>query len=158
MNKPLLSSALHPAGLVMATPSSFDWQTVNHVQTLVPSASIWPSPFPASRWRSATRTCCSTSCPRTPAAWLAFLTCWPTTLRSWESSTSLCRRPHSTRWGKKKNDLYPQCLKGNLLLWIFFFFFTCQDSRCKISYIVIFLSIWEFFHLALRFFPFVLVK
>lgn len=135
---PLLSCALHPTGSVMATPSSSGWPTVNHVQT-VPSATIWPSPFPASSWRNAMRTCCSTSCHRTPAAWLACLTCWPTTLRSWESSTSLCLRPHSTRWAKEKrialsilNIWNIICCCGFILLYL---------PRCKISSIVIFLSI-----------------
>lgn len=96
----LYLSILHLKGLAMATPSSFVWRILNPTQTRVPSAPTWRTLFPASSWRSVTRTCCSTSCPRTPAAWLVSSMFWPTTMRSWASSTSLFHRPPLTRWGR----------------------------------------------------------
>lgn len=102
-------SILHCPGLVMATPSSFAWRTLKLTRILkltrtrAPSTPTWRTSSPASTWRSATRTCCSTSCPHTPAAWLVPSMCWPTTMRSWASLTSLCHRPLWTRWGEAWN-------------------------------------------------------
>lgn len=113
-------SELHLSGLEMATPSSSACGTVNPAQTPVLSAPTWRVLFPALSWKSDMRTFCSTSCPLTPAVWLASLMCWPTTTRSWASPISLFHRPPSTRWGWWQMEVIHLCLKG-----------FCADPKCN---------------------------
>lgn len=127
---------LHRLGLEMATPSSSACGTVNPGQTPVLSAPTWRVLFPASSWKSAMRTFCSTSCPLTPAVWLVSLTCWPTTTRSWASPTSLFHRPPSTRWGGGGQLWVIQlCLKG-----------FCTDPKCNSIFLTwfIFVGVCQF--------------
>lgn len=109
----LFLSGLHLPGLVTATPSSSGWMTLTLTRTRVPSAPTWRMLSPASSWRSVTRTCCSTSCHHTPAAWLVCSMCWATTTKIWASSTSLFHRQLWTRWGRWRNqdESFPVCIE-----------------------------------------------
>lgn len=110
---PIHSSELHLPGSATATPSSSALGTVNPAPNPVLSAPTWRVLFPASNWRSGTKTFCSTSCPLMPAVWLVSLTCCPTTLRSWASSTSLFPRPPWIRWGWRWwMKVIHLCIKG----------------------------------------------